>query len=518
MGWRNKKQATTVEPAPAEVRPLRPSGRGWIGRGRGTSFYVQAPAEYRGTTVQVCGLWPFSVGTGAPLVGVPLGRHLHTGATVCADPISWFQRAGLISNPSLFVLGLPGLGKSTAVARMAFGLAAFGVQPLILGDLRPDYVEAIEALGGQVIRLGRGRGFVNVLDPGEATEAAERLRAAGYDKEAEEVEADAHGRRLTMVSALLTILRKQPPSDVEESIVDQALRLLDRRLDRVPVLADLLRLIQEAPAELREVAVDRGSMEAYHRITRGLEASLISLSRGGRLGETFAHPTTNPMRRDRPVVYDISGISETDTDLRAATLLACWSNGFATVNVAHALAAAGLEPQRHYFLIMDELWQALRSGSGMVDRVDSLTRLNRKFGVGTAMITHTMSDLLALNEEDRMKARGFVERSGMVMCGGLPAAEMPLLTAALPFSQAEQNLLTGWSAPPSWDARTGTETEPPGRGKFLIKVGGRPGIPVAVRLTATERAVRDTNHMWRAQSRVGKRLHLVENTEEGTAS
>lgn len=49
------------------------------------------------------------------------------------------------------------------------------------------------------------------------------------------------------------------------------------------------------------------------------------------------------------------------------------------------------------------------------------------------MISHTRSDLLALPaEEDRMKARRFVERSGMVICGGLTASEMPLLTAADP--------------------------------------------------------------------------------------
>jgi len=487
------------------VRTVRPSSRGWSGRGRGAASYLQVPVEYRGTTVQVCGLWPFAIGAGVPLVGVPLGHHLHTGATVCGDPISWFQRAKLISNPSVYVEGLPGLGKSTTVRRMATGLAGFGAQPLVLGDLKPDYVDLIEALGGQVISLGRGRGYLNVLDPGESVGAARSLRAQGFARQAEEVEADAHGRRLTMVSALLTILRKTPPTDVEESIVDQALQVLDRRLDRVPVLADVLQVVQDAPPEVREVAVDRGSMTEYQKITRGLEASLISLARGGRLGETFAQPTTNPMRRDRAVVYDVSGLKETDVDLRAATLLACWSNGFATVNVANVLADAGLEPRRHYFVIMDELWQALRSGTGMVDRVDQLTRLNRQFGVGVAMITHTMSDLLALpTEEDRMKARGFVERAGMVVVGGLPAAEMPLLTAALPFSQAEQDLITGWSAPPSWDATTGRESDPPGRGKFLIKVGGRPGIPIQVKLTQTERSINDTNKLWATQSRIGR--------------
>lgn len=277
-------QSTNV----AAVRSKRPASRGWGGGGGGASQYVQAPGMWRGTTVQVCGLWPFAIGTGSPMIGVPLGRHIHSGATVCCDPISWFQRAKLISNPSAFVMSLPGLGKSTTVRRMAGGLAGFGTMPLVLCDLKPDYVDLIEAMGGQVIRLGRGRGFLNVLDPGESVEAVRRLREAGYQALAEEVEADAHGRRLTIVSALLTIPRKQPPTDVEESLLDQAIRLLDQRVQGVPVLSDLLAIVQEAPTELREVAVDRGSMEEYQRLTRGLEQSLIGLSRGGRLGETFS--------------------------------------------------------------------------------------------------------------------------------------------------------------------------------------------------------------------------------------
>ena len=488
----------------APIRPLRPPMRGWLGRGRGGASYVQAPDEWRGTTVQVCGLWPFSIGSGTPMVGVPLGRHITTGATLCCDPISWFQRAKLISNPSAFVLGKPGLGKSTLVRRMATGLAGFGVMPLVLGDLKPDYVDLIEAMGGQVITLGRGRGYLNVLDPGEATEAAQRLRTAGFEKQAQEVLADAHGRRHTMVSALITIMRSAPPTDREETIIDRALKVLDVQHQGIPVLGDLLRVIQEGPQEVRAVALDRGNDLRYKEITENLEASLIGLVGGGRLGETFSRQTTRPMRRDAPVVYDVSAIDDSEMDLQAATLLACWSAGFGTVNVANALADAGLEPRRHYFVILDELWRALRAGRGMVDRVDALTRLNRQRGVGMAMISHTMSDLLALSsEEDRMKAKGFVERSGMVICGGLPSAEMPQLNSAIPFSRAEQDLLIGWQDPPAWDPSTGREAEPPGRGKFLVKVGGRPGIPISVQLTDAELSINDTNKLWHAQSRVG---------------
>ncbi|MDP9116101.1 MAG: hypothetical protein M3O28_02340 [Actinomycetota bacterium] len=485
--------------------------------------------------MQVCGLWPFAVGAGAPLIGVPLGRHPLNHGTVCGDPISWFARANLIANPSAFVLGKPGLGKSTIVRRMAAGLTGFGVQPQVLGDLKPDYVDLIQALGGQVITLGRGRGSLNVLDPGEAHDAVRLLRTAANDAQsradtaraqlkrsrpkhgsprrleleqtittgeetarrneqlAVQVWQDAHGRRHTMVSALLTILRGSQPTDREETILDRALKLLDTR-DQIPVLTDLLEVIQAAPDELRQVALDRGNLDRYRQITENLEASLIGLTSGGRLGELFGRPTTTVMRRDRPVVYDVSAIDDTDTSLQAAVLLACWSAGFGTVTVANALADAGLEPRRHYFVVLDELWRALRAGSGMVDRVDALTRLNRAKGVGMAMISHTVSDLLALpTEEDRMKARGFIERAGMVICGGLPAAEMPLLTAAIAMSRTEQAMLGSWQDPPAWDPATGRDGTPPGRGRFLIKVGSRPGIPLHVELKQSSRSTTPTS-------------------------
>ena len=111
-----KKAAAPVKAAPTkkaekEPRQAGPGSRGWTGRGGGMAQLVPSVREYRGTTVQVCGLWPFSSGASSPMIGVPLGRHEETQATVCCDPISWFQRARLISNPSAFILGKPGPGE-----------------------------------------------------------------------------------------------------------------------------------------------------------------------------------------------------------------------------------------------------------------------------------------------------------------------------------------------------------------------------------------------------------------------
>jgi hypothetical protein len=115
--------------------------------------------------VQVCGLYPFGTGASTPMIGVPVGRHLYTGSAVCFDPISWYTRARLINNPSVWIEGEPGMGKSTAVRRMVLGLTAQGVTPLILGDLKPDYAELVRALGGQVLRVGPGLDRINPSTP-----------------------------------------------------------------------------------------------------------------------------------------------------------------------------------------------------------------------------------------------------------------------------------------------------------------------------------------------------------------
>lgn len=467
--------------------------RGYRGTGRGRSGYLQPAAEWRATTVQACGMWPFVAGSGTPMIGVPLGPSFITGATLCADPINWFQRAKLIGNPSAFVLGLPGLGKSALVKRMALGLEGQGVHPLVLGDLKPDYVALIRALGGQVIQLGRGRARLNVLDITDALKAAERMsaRAGGA------LIAEARGRRHTLVALLITLQRGRPPQDYEDSLLGRALELLDDH-DGVPVLADLAKILQAAPIELRELAFDRGDLDRYFDIVGPLLRSVTGLLGRGRLGEVFSAQTTERLRSDRPAVVDLSAIDEADQGLQAAALLASWAAGFGQISIANALADAGLEPQGRWFVIMDELWRALRGARGIVDRVDALTRLNRNVGVGQVMITHTLSDLEALpDEDDRHKARGFVERAAMLFCGGLPEAEVAKLRQVVRLSDVEAATLVGWQDPPSWDAEAGELAAPPGRGNFLVKVGGRPGIPVHVQLTTAEAQIHDTDHRWR---------------------
>lgn len=342
--------------------------------GSGTVANQPLIQPWRATSKQVCGMFPFIVGSNTALVGAPLGRALHGGGAVCADEISWFER-GLISAPSAMVLGLNGLGKSSLVRRMITASAGFGVHTMVLGDIKPDYVALIEALGGQVISIEHGGAGINPLDAGNVRQAVELLEAAGKFEDRDKLLAAAHERKKDMVCSLIHIIRRTPPSDREETIVDEAIRILET-YDRPVVLADLLEVVRAAPDELRAAALDRGDINHYRTVTESLEASLMALL-SGRFGGLFAVETTTPMMMDRSVVFDVSAFKEASEDLQAALLLATWSYGFATVEIAQTLADAGVAPRRRYKIVMDELWRILRASSGLVERIDSLTRLNR---------------------------------------------------------------------------------------------------------------------------------------------
>ncbi len=471
--------------------------RGWKCRDGGYAAVVDVPAQWRGSTTALAGLRPFPTAAVPPTLGVPLGPmlggHPDRGPILCADPITWFERGRLIGNPSAFVLGRPGLGKSTAVRRWVLGLAASGVTPLILGDLKPDYAALVAALGGQVIRLGRGAGVLNVLDPGGMGHAADQLPT----RLAEQMRAEAHHRRVTLLTGLLALARSSPLAEPERLALTAALRTLAAPGRATPTLADLMGLLHQPSPEMlaATLVVDADSFAAQQRSLLHSMRHLLDSP----LGAMFNGPTTTRLDLTHPALaVDVSGVPD-DAATQASALLAVWADGFGAVEAANALTDAGLAPQRRFLIVLDELWRAIRAGAGMVERLDALTRLNRAHGVGQVMITHSLADLSALPDPaDRAKAAGFVQRAGMLLLGGLPPAELDQVRRVVDLTEAEAQLVTSWSSPPSLVAR---RTAPPGVGHFLLKVGGRPGVPFALRLTDAELAaeVHDTNQRWGAR-------------------
>ncbi|MFQ6397146.1 hypothetical protein ACLMAJ_27255 [Nocardia sp. KC 131] len=478
--------------------------RGYAGPGGGRMNVVGRPVEYRATTAQVAGLWPWSVGAGAPLIGTPLGSHLHTGAPVCFDPMNWFMRGSFITAPSLFVLGLNGFGKSSLVRRIVLGGVAQGITPLILADVKPDYRKLVELVGGQVIDLGYGHGKLNPLAAGVLGSVVPMLDELPALQA--QVLQDLRARQVTLVAGLVELVRGARVRDYEETLIATALRVLYRpgsgyTPDQPPIMEHLLEVIVEGGEELM---LDAGAdnPDEYQIAIKGLRRSLRALTQGP-FGAIFNGQTTVPIDTSAVAVcIDVSHIPTGDKKLKAAVMLACWADGFASVEAAHVLADADLGAQRYFQVVMDELWQVLGLGDFMIDRVDELTRLQRGIGTALIMISHTIKDLQALGSEAAIaKALGFLERARAKIFGALPGEEIKRLDSTIPFTSAEAEMVTGWSAP---QALTGEALKPgqlrpspPGTGKFLLKIGEdrRPGIPFHMEFTLSEKesGIHDTN-------------------------
>ena len=442
---------------------------------------------YQGTTVQACGLFPFTAGSGSPLAGVPVGRHMMWGEVVCCDPFAWMD-AGLTTNRGVFLLGQPGTGKSSAGKRICRGLMAFGAVPLFLGDAKPDYSALVRSAGGQVIRIGRGLDRINPLDAGPLGAALSRLTGTA----AERLKLEVRGRRLSAMLALCSLVRTDAPMrNVEEAVLGAAVDLLADHLPPGvdPTVPDVLEAIRFGYNPLRDAAEVETDNE-YRLETRRLRQTLRTLCDGSLKG-VFDGPTTQPIDLNAPAVsIDLSAVTSAGDTLLSAAMLSTWSYGFAVIDASTALAEAGLAPPRRYVAVLDELWRALRGAPGLVDHADALTRVYRGRNVAHMMMTHSLDDLAALpTESDRAKARGFIDRCAITILAGLPRRELDAVSRIVPLSEPEKQLVASWSSPESWQPGA----KHPGRGKYLIKTGQRVGIPVELEYVADEAVLYKTD-------------------------
>ena len=503
-------QAPTVAPPRSRRAPHQPQPRtrhrpadeplapawGWKIPDGGRAVHVGAGPEYQATTTQLCGLYPFVAGSGTPVAGTPVGRHQLWGEVVCLDPLAWL-RAGLVTNPGVFVLGQPGTGKSALVKRLVTGAVAFGTKALILGDTKRDYTLLADFLGGQVIRIGRGLDKINPLDAGPLGTALRQMTGPA----AAQLRWEVRSRRLSLLMALATLIREARLSNAEEVVLGRAVDLLDERgtPNRQPTVTDVLAVIEAGPDMLRSAA--RADTPArYADRVQDLVFTLDLLCNGSLAG-VFDGPTSHPIDLDAPAVsVDISAVKAAGDKLLTAAMLCTWSYGFGCVDAASALASLGTAPARSYLAVMDELWRALRGAPGLVEHADSLTRLNRARGMAHIMITHSLADLDALaTEEDRARARGFMDRSAITVLAGLPPRELARVAEITPLTSPERALVASWSAPESYQPGA----RHPGRGKYLIKTGERLGIPVQLTLVGPERELYDTDQAIRASQAPG---------------
>ena len=490
-----KKQTKALLNPWDQVATVEPGERGWAGPGGGRTFWREPPPEHRGTSVQVNGaFYPFGVSGGLPSVGVPIGRTLTPAAErVSCDPISWFLANRLLS-PIMFLLGLPALGKTSLIRQMVSIMPNWGITPIIMSDIRPgtDFGPVIDSIGGYRVAIGPGAGTINPLDPGPMA----RYLAELPEKQLVECLAMIKASRVNLTQGLLEIVRGKPLADTEKTLLSTGVEVLDQEHDGIPVLADLSAVIASRHPRLRQVAYDRGSDDRYDDLSEGLLRSLSALGADGPFGSTFAGQSSFELDLTRPVDMDLSSIPQGADELMGAAQLATWSLLSSTVAAAKYLSEAGIIPERTYLLVGDELHRPLKALPVIARYLDVMIRLIRTLKLGAIFCTHTMNDLRLPDQQLTDLAWGFVEKSPLVIMGGLSRKEMGNLVTVFDMSQAEQDQLVGWTDQPAVDPDTSQEGEPPGRGKFLLKVGRSPGIAFRANLSPVVREVNDTNSSW----------------------
>jgi hypothetical protein len=449
---------------------------------------------YQGTSVQVCGLYPFAVASGATPPGVPIGIHQHTAEAVGLDPAEWL-RTGVVSNTGMWVQGQPGIGKSALVKRMITGLVAFGMMAVVPGDVKGEYSSLVEHLGGQVWRVGHGLHALNPLDVSFLQDAVDQ----SVGTERHRLEATIRRRRCTLLEALVSIVRKKSEVDeTERLLLARALDLAvmasrDGRRPSVrdePTIPDVVHVLHNPTQQLRDVLAAEDNTAFRHGSLRLRNA--LTLLCDGPLAGMFDRPSSVTADLSTPALsLDIQALDSEPDDVVAAAMLCSWAWAAACIDASTALGR-----RRNVLRVQDELWRALRVAPGLVERSDQVTRLGRHRGEVSIQITHSQDDLKALpTEEDRNKAAGMAARCGVVVLGGMAERELHGLGSITKLTQEEASMITSWAAPPGWKRTEGTPH--PGRGKYMIKSGERMGLPVAMALTHTEQALYDTDTAWK---------------------
>ncbi|ONI88056.1 hypothetical protein ALI22I_20155 [Saccharothrix sp. ALI-22-I] len=478
--------AAAARVVPARLDPLAdlrarpvPPARGWATAGGGRDHHVGSATVWQGTTAQLAGLYPFVGGSGSRVRGVPIGHDLFTHEPVGLHPGDWLKM-GLISNTGLWVQAQPGVGKSAFAKRLGTGLVAMGWNLFVPADVKGEYSALIANLGGTVIKVGRGHDAINPLDPGPLGQVLAR-EPAGRRRDA--LRESIRARQSALLEGLLLLELDRQPTPTERNIVSRALDLAaDADIDGQPTIPEVLRVLDQAPARLLDAARVEADVRRYFDLMRPVLSALDLLVEGPLRG-LFDRRSTARLDPESPATsLDISALDEETDEVVAAAMLCSWAWGSGMIEARQAGAG------RNILWVQDEAWRALRTGPGLVEKSDRMTRLNRHKGVASMYLTHSMDDLEALpTAEDRAKARGIASRCAVHVYGGLPATELGSLATTL--SSREAELLASWQSAGTWVPGQ----RHPGRGLYLIKAGERAGLPVRMHLHRRELELYNTD-------------------------
>jgi len=418
----------------------------WWGSGRvgGLRRWIGGSVhpEHEDSTRHARALFPCQAGSSFPSQGVPIGRDVVSGEIACHDPWEWYAR-GIITSPSMFVLGEVGKGKSAFTKAILLRQSGVFGRSVYCLDPKGEYAPLAAALGLPSVRLEPGGSArLNPLEP-----------APG------EPPGSLAARRAGVAGALAAIGLRRDLSPGEEAALFEAAA----RLDADAVLGDLVAALLDPSEDL--AAALATSRRRLAGDVRGVALALRNLS-AGRLSGMLDGASTVRLHGAAGLHLDLSPCS-TDRSILAPVMAAslAW--------LAPRLAGDGQK-----FLLVDEAWAILHDHPELATWLGSVVKLARSLGVAAIFVAHRVSDLAAAGEATSVAARraeGLLSDTQMRVVFAQAPGELPGLAAALGLDPDELEIVRHLP-----------------RGRCLVVVGDRRALWDVV-LTEREKSITDTD-------------------------
>ncbi|MCY0906585.1 ATP-binding protein [Arthrobacter sp. H14-L1] len=370
------------------------------------------PAPHRASTMTFAAAYPFITESGLGHEGTYIGTDVFGSGAFSYDPWVLYDK-GVISGPSIVVIGTVGTGKSMCGKSFVARSITLGRKAAVASDPKGEWVPVAHAVGGKVISVGPGRATrVNPLDAGPRSR----------DLSNAQWQAVVRQRRRQLLVALVSLMRQGVPMHpVEHTALDMA--LTDAvAANATPTLPMVLEYLLNPSPEARELVGPDGGRAVAHSLRRTVSGDLEGM---------FDAPSTVSFDADAPMmVMDTSaliGASEQALSL-AAACGATW------------LEAAITNPDGgKRIVVYDEGWRML-ADPYMLVKMSEQWRLARTYGIANLLIMHKVADLNEIGDSTsghRQKALGLLTEADTRIIYRQKHDSMRLTKDALGLTEAE---------------------------------------------------------------------------------
>lgn len=370
------------------------------------------------------GGFPFSANGFTDASGFPFGVDSSNGLVV----VDLWTRGGDRTNSNGVIVGVPGVGKSTAAKLLMMNEFMSGTKVIAI-DPEKEYTDMALNLGGDVIYAGGGKYKINPL----------QFSAKAF--EADEEDEEGLSPMALHLNTLVTFFRLYQPSltDMQISILKQILEGLYRefhitwdtdasglKAEDYPIFSDLYAYILK-----QKINDENGFYLSYREEMTGIEIAVRELAEGGDKYIWNGHTTVQP--RSDFISIDTSALQDVSENVKKAQY-------FNILKWAWEVMSADREEKvmlfcdEAYILCDPQVPQSLVFLRNVAKRA-------RKYSAGLWIITHSIVDFL--HPSVKQYGQGVFDAACYKLIMGSDGQNLLEMTQLFQLTEAEQDIIAG---------------------------------------------------------------------------